>query len=127
MVDDTGELKLIDFGFAIKIEDPRKNVFNFCGTTVYMSPEIFQRKAYDPFKADVWALGVLLYKVVTGVYPFEYNDNASFMKLLSEGQVNYRLIKDWKLKRLLEEMLEVNELNRINIDGVLRHEWLRRN
>lgn len=65
----TGELKLIDFGFSV--EDPEKNPPTFvCGTPSYMSPEEVLKKNVDFFKADVWSLGVILFKIVTGLFPF---------------------------------------------------------
>ena len=43
----------------------------FCGTPSYMAPEIIKKKPYDGTKADVWALGVCLYRCVTGQFPFK--------------------------------------------------------
>lgn len=38
---------------------------------MYTSPEIFKKQPFDPRKADVWALGVLLYRILTGCFPFQ--------------------------------------------------------
>ena len=35
-----------------------------------MSPEIVSKKEYSGFKADIWALGVVLYVMLTGRFPF---------------------------------------------------------
>jgi serine/threonine protein kinase len=67
--EDTGELKLIDFGFSI--EDPENNPPTFlCGTVFYMAPEEIMKKNIDVFKADIWSLGVILFKMATGLFPF---------------------------------------------------------
>ena len=67
-------MKLCDFGFS-------KDVFTckdylsktYCGSRAYVSPEILLGLPYDAKKADVWAIGVILYIFVTGVVgPFEY-------------------------------------------------------
>ena len=39
-----------------------------------MSPELHSKKEYDPFKADIWAFGILLYWLVLGYFP---QDNLS--------------------------------------------------
>jgi calcium-dependent protein kinase len=40
------------------------------GTLYYRAPEMFTGGGYDE-KVDIWAAGVLLYKIVTGRTPFE--------------------------------------------------------
>ena len=43
----------------------------FCGSKAYAAPEILQGRTYDPMKADVWALGVIIYIFITGKMPFD--------------------------------------------------------
>ena len=43
----------------------------FCGTPSYMAPEIVLKKEYYGCPADIWALGVLLYVLLCGVFPFK--------------------------------------------------------
>ena len=42
----------------------------FCGTTSYMGPEIFKKHVYDN-KVDVWAVGVLFFRMLFGDFPFK--------------------------------------------------------
>ena len=73
-----GRLKLIDFAFACKLDGSNKKVETYCGTPSYMSPEIFSQQPHCPKKADVWALGVLAFKLIVGELPYTgrilYND-----------------------------------------------------
>lgn len=60
-------VKIIDFGFAIHttgLSDLR------CGTPAYMSPELVQKQKYRPSKVDIWALGVILFKIIFNSVPF---------------------------------------------------------
>lgn len=69
LVNDEDQLKLIDFGFALKLAEGEL-IEVFCGTPSYMSPEIVNRKPYDGKAADVWALGVCAYRMIVGTFPF---------------------------------------------------------
>ena len=73
MIDNTGYAKLIDFGFAKKVQGKTST---FCGTPEYMAPEIVNRKSYD-YLADLWSFGVLVYEMTEGISPF-----FSFKKLI---------------------------------------------
>ena len=56
-------LKIIDFGFAMSLKEPLKNL---CGTPNFMAPEIVLGREYNGAPADIWACGVVLYVILTG-------------------------------------------------------------
>ena len=70
LVSDRQRVKIIDFGFSIRTPED-VNLKIFCGTSSYMSPEIVRKSEYSGFKADIWALGVVLYVMLTGRFPFK--------------------------------------------------------
>lgn len=70
LVDSAWNVRLIDFAFSIKISETSK-VKRYCGTPSYMAPEILKRESYYPNKADVWSLGVVGYRLMTGKPPFK--------------------------------------------------------
>jgi serine/threonine protein kinase len=82
MIGENGIVKLIDFGFAttsIKGE-------THCGTPNYMAPELFYKKSiYNPFQVDIWALGILLYYLYEGCYPFRGYDEKDLSRSISLG------------------------------------------
>lgn len=69
LVSDKQKIKIIDFGFGIRTPED-VNLKIFCGTSSYMAPEIVRKQEYNGFKADVWALGVVLHVMLTGRFPF---------------------------------------------------------
>ncbi len=69
LIDDCNNMMLIDFAFSNSSLSGKK-VENYCGTPSYMAPELIQKQPHCPKKADVWALGVVTYKILTGKHPF---------------------------------------------------------
>ena len=65
-----GILKLGDFGISRSLEYGEAKAQTSVGTPLFMPPEVCQGKEYDN-KADVWALGVILYELITLKKPFE--------------------------------------------------------
>ena len=72
MVDENDQIKLIDFGIAMK-EDARRltfvNVSSMLGTPDYISPEQVKGGRGDQ-RSDIYALGIMLYEMLTGRVPF---------------------------------------------------------
>ena len=68
MVDDKGFIKIIDFGLA-KIVQPDEVATTFCGTRLYFAPEMIDLMGYD-MAVDWWAVGIILYEMLIGSYPF---------------------------------------------------------
>jgi len=124
--------KLTDFGFAKEAYDPiRKRVIlseTFCGTEPYYSPQILQRRSYDPFMADVWAMGVVLFAMVNNKFPFHFGDRKAMLKEQTDpnhliNRYTRKLSHD--LKNLEERMFDPKENTRITFSDVLRHAWVR--
>lgn len=72
LVDANGNPKITDFGLAIRREFQREAArSSICGTPLYMSPEQVRGELkWLDGRTDIWALGVLIYQLTTGVHPF---------------------------------------------------------
>jgi serine/threonine protein kinase/Tol biopolymer transport system component len=81
-----GGVKLVDFGIA-KLADHSRitRVGTAVGTAAYMAPEQFRDEAIDS-RVDIWALGVLLYEMVTGRLPFDDEDEKELIRQILTGE-----------------------------------------
>jgi len=69
LVDDMMNLKVADFGFATykKIN----KLQSYRGTMTYMAPEIKEGKVYDGKQIDMFSVGVILFIIIQGIFPFK--------------------------------------------------------
>ena len=65
-----GCVKLCDFGWAVNKKSKEDLRTTFCGTPLYLSPELLSGAKYDE-KVDIWAIGVLTYELLLEDSPFQ--------------------------------------------------------
>jgi len=71
LIDEEGQAHVIDFGLAVHEDEQRQRVGEFAGAPAYMAPEQIRGEAHRlDGRADIWALGVVLYEIFTGRRPF---------------------------------------------------------
>lgn len=94
LIDKNMQMKIGDFGLAIRTDDPRLRSCSLCGTTNYLAPEIISRRGFQ-FCSDIWAVGVIAYILTHGYKPFEdINIFATYARIES---VDYQLVKDFRI------------------------------
>ena len=123
MLDNHYRVKIGDFGFVKEgfLQDLSKT---FCGSKSYACPEILKGQPYDPRKADVWAIGVILYIFVTGNMPFD--ESRGNKGVLEEQR---QLSFDWTgisktLKDFILLMFTYTYDQRPDIHTVMVNPWL---
>ena len=85
------------------------------GTKLYISPEIYKEEPYQTMPADIWAMGVTLYQMLTGLLPF------TDVEMIKEGIIAYddERITCWdgliKLWPVLEHCLRADPTKRASI------------
>lgn len=145
-------VKVTDFGLS-QLSFKRDEGFRYShralGTFAYMAPEALEAKydkmtrkkpvEYSPFAIDIWALGIILYEILTSQFPFKHTkkegDERHYMLEIKE-LIKEQRAKDWNLpeklrkklskdlKILLGSLLEPNGPQRINIGQVSSHPWV---
>lgn len=124
----TGVVKIIDFEFCCRLWRHEFGPLKFnhkhkCGTFEYLAPEV-HKGSYGGPKSDVWSLGVSIFILVTGSFPFSQKD------LNDKWWMN----SEWKVPKVdnLSEMgndflgrcLEIDPKERASIDELIELPWL---
>ncbi len=110
-------VKLMDFGIAqISKNQELTKQASVIGTIQYLAPEIFRGEKASP-TSEIFSLGVLLYKMVTGVVPFKgSNPEETARKIINNQPLPPSRINpdvDSKLEIIILKMLEKDQYNRV--------------
>ncbi|OHS93889.1 CAMK family protein kinase [Tritrichomonas foetus] len=109
--------KLADFGLAQKLQK-QELIERFSGSLPYKAPEILNMKPYDPFLADVWALGVTFVVMATGTLPWKANSLSEWKFLVSGGPANLPQGIDKRFNAIIKRMLDPNISTRATLEEV---------
>jgi len=122
-------VKLMDFGLG-KILGSKERTVEGYGTLCFVAPEIVQRTPYNN-SVDIWSLGVTLYYIGSRTYPFDSNNDNEIAKKICYGALefpdNVWNKKSKEYKSLISQCLEKDMKQRITIDGILNHSFIKVN
>ncbi|XP_053568158.1 testis-specific serine/threonine-protein kinase 6 [Bombina bombina] len=120
-----GRAKITDFSFAKTSLGPTDLSATYCGSLAYSPPEVIMCLPYDAKKFDIWSLGVLLFVMVTGVFPFDPSNVALLVEMQKRGVVFPASVPiDNACKTLIQQMLDYNPASRPDTSTVLNSRWL---
>ncbi|GFS48469.1 hypothetical protein TNCV_2297831 [Trichonephila clavipes] len=118
-------VKVGDFGFSTHIQDSQEPLRTFCGSPPYAAPELFRDDSYVGPMVDVWALGVLLYFMLTASMPFKATTVAGLKKQILEGEY---IIPDYLSSDchfLIVGILKQDPKIRTSLEQVKNSNWLK--
>jgi serine/threonine protein kinase len=132
LLDSEYNIKLADFGLASKSKSSRTQK----GTVSYMAPEILSGEKYRTESADLYALAILMFSLLTKLVPFEKADP-------SDEHYSQILAGDWTkfwanidansgrkktlsadFKELFEKMVAPKKEDRLTLEQVKLHKWV---
>ncbi|OTF73286.1 hypothetical protein BLA29_001636 [Euroglyphus maynei] len=124
-------LVVTDFGLSKVVTDKQQLAKSICGTPVFMAPELLQSKPYNPFAADVWALGITLFQMLSMELPFNFQlpremiiQSMMERKVLFESAFKKTRQPSNEYKQLIRSMLEPDEQQRSRIINITNHQWI---
>lgn len=122
LIDQYGHIKISDFGLS-KIYEAEPESLERRGSLHYMAPEMFRFDVYNPMVSDIWSLGVSIYYMATGKYPFSANSDSELMRIIYNGKYNEELVADPKLREIIAKCIVVDPKKRASIDELFRSSY----
>ena len=118
------DIKLSDFGLCGYMRNDTK-LKTFCGSPCYSAPECLQGVQYDGHLSDVWSMGVILFEMTTGTYPWHVNNMPRMVQEILRAQFTIPKDTSPALAELIRGLLRVRPLDRLKCDKLISHPWLR--
>ena len=117
--------KLIDFGLGRSFE-AEELLKTPCGSPCYAPPEMLEKRAYDPRKADVWSLGVVLYAMLTGLLPFEDKENDGLFRKIIACKYAQPTFLSLEAQDLISRLITPAE-TRLSLETIRKQPWFVKN
>lgn len=116
-------IKIGDFGFSINATT-KQNLNTYCGSPPYAAPELFQDDNYIGIYVDIWALGVLLFFIMTSNMPFKADTVGKLKRIiLSNEYVIPSYVSD-SCQLLIRGILKHLPADRFSIKEIMESAWL---
>ncbi|XP_069869392.1 sperm motility kinase-like [Dipodomys merriami] len=123
LLDAKGNAKVSDFGLSIRTT-PGQLLKDVCGALIFRPPEMFLRENYDGCKVDIWTLGVLLYFMLTGKFPFQGINFSQIQVLVLEARYIAPFYLSAKGRNIIFQLLTADPKQRPSIEQIIEHPWL---
>jgi len=125
LLHEDGKIKLTDFGWSNYICDDEVRD-TFCGTPVYLAPEMIKRKEHD-HNVDIWCIGVMLFELITGKLPFNTSSKLALEDSIMKVKISWPSDMNPQAKDLVSRILKYNPTDRLQIENILKHPFFTTN
>ena len=123
LLDKEYHVRLTDFGLSDIMKDDSSTFDVKCGSFPYSAPEMLKGQKYNKM-VDIWACGVVLYIMVTGLYPFAGNTHKELFQQIMYSEPNYPSFLSPLLRDLIQSLLKKDPNERMTIDELEVHPWI---
>jgi len=125
-------VKLADFGFATKVVTDTE-LLQLVGTPPYFAPELSRLRDESVMEGygrpvDIWAMGVILYILLSGIHPFQIADEDLMLDNIQNSKWDW-VGPNWSkisadAKDLVRNMIAKDPVQRLTINQCLTHKWM---
>ncbi|KAL6077188.1 Serine/threonine-protein kinase pakA [Balamuthia mandrillaris] len=128
LLNDKGEIKLADFGYAAQLTKSKQLRNTVVGTPYWMAPEVIQGEDYDS-GVDIWSLGIMLMEMAEGEPPYmDYPPLKALFLITTQGIPELKQPHKWSsdMKDFLQQCLVKDMAKRPTASALLKHPFVGR-
>ena len=121
---DKVDLKIGDFSFATQLKEGESKK-TACGNPNYYAPEMIENKNGYSYKVDIWSLGIIMYKLIIGKYPFEAGNNVRIYTKIKNNEYSFpecSIISE-DAQNLIKSILVQDPTKRPSLNQILCHDF----
>jgi serine/threonine protein kinase len=116
-------IKLIDFGLAVRLRNDSDMMTAIVGSAHYLAPEMI-RQQYSK-SVDIWSVGVMVYLMLYGRYPFDGNNDDIVISKIRKSDINWNISDiSNEAKKFIQALLERDVRLRPTATEAIRHPFL---
>ena len=90
-----------------------------------MAPELVKKAEYDGRQVDMWALGVLLFAMLSGTFPFKGQSEKELYGKIQRAQYRYPDNMSREAKYIVSRLLEVDPRRRFRAQDLMKESWIK--
>lgn len=128
-IDEAGHVRIGDYGLAKPLKRSQRGegpvrTGSICGTRNYLPPEMLFGRTYS-FQADLWCLGVMLFRVLVGLFPFDAARTKEVFHKVKRYEPKFPAWLSAEARDLLSGLLQKDPAKRLTISGVKQHKFFK--
>lgn len=124
LLDEKGQAYVTDFGLSALVKP--KGIICSGGSARYASPEVLRGNRMDPRKGDCWSLGVCLYIMLSGRYPFDGDNTIEVMRKVLDVRFRFPRKMSSHARNLINDLLNPCPGCRLTAQQILTSTFLTR-
>ena len=125
ILDESGHIKICDFNLAKNGITKGKRALSFCGSPMYLSPDMLSGKGVDQ-RCDIYGIGLIMYELVTGFPAYNADDIETLYKDIRMNKIDFNMpgiTED--IKDLLQKILVPDPEKRITLEEIKKHQYFK--
>jgi serine/threonine protein kinase len=89
-----------------------------------MAPELVRRSEYDGRQVDMWALGVLLFALLSGTFPFRGQNEKELYGKIQRGQYKCPEGMSREARTIISKLIETDSRKRFKASDLIKENWI---